>query len=72
MDRKRSTERLRAHIEATCRRKGLRMTGQRRAVIDIIAELRDHPDTEELHRRVRVEDAPHFVGHGLSHYDRVG
>ena len=40
-----------------CRQNGLRMTGQRRAVIDIIAGLRDHPDTEELHRRVRAEDA---------------
>jgi Fur family ferric uptake transcriptional regulator len=40
-----------------CRQKGLRLTGQRRAVIDIIAGLRDHPDTEELHRRARAEDA---------------
>jgi Fur family ferric uptake transcriptional regulator len=39
-------------IEARCRAKGLRLTGQRRAIAEVLAEAHDHPDVYELHRRV--------------------
>ena len=39
-------------IEARCRAKGVRLTGQRRAIAEVLAEAHDHPDTYELHRRV--------------------
>ena len=39
-------------IEARCRTKGVRLTGQRRAVAEVLAKAHDHPDTYELHRRV--------------------
>jgi Fur family ferric uptake transcriptional regulator len=38
-------------IESVCRDKGLRVTGQRRVIAQIIAEIKDHPDVNELHRR---------------------
>jgi Fur family ferric uptake transcriptional regulator len=43
-------------IEATCREKGMRVTGQRRIIAQVVAELRDHPDVNELHRRVAEID----------------
>jgi Fur family ferric uptake transcriptional regulator len=44
-------------IERRCAENKLRMTDQRRAVIRVIAEARDHPDVEELYHRVRTVDA---------------
>lgn len=38
-------------LEAACLEAGLRMTGQRRTVVRVLAESEDHPDVEELHRR---------------------
>jgi Fur family transcriptional regulator, ferric uptake regulator len=40
-----------------CKDKGLRLTGQRRAIADVIEAAADHPDVEELHRRVLAVDA---------------
>jgi hypothetical protein len=45
-------------IEAQCRAKGMRLTGPRRVIAQVLAEARDHPDAAELHRRV-VEKDPH-------------
>src|SRR5215207_6861259 len=39
-------------IEGRCRAKGMRLTGQRRAIAEVLAQSHDHPDTYELHRRV--------------------
>ena len=39
-------------IEAKCRAKGVRLTGQRRAITEVLAQTHDHPDVYELHRRV--------------------
>ena len=39
-----------------CREKGLRLTGQRRAIAEVIEGASDHPDVEELHRRVQAVD----------------
>jgi Fur family ferric uptake transcriptional regulator len=43
-------------IEKACLEKGMRMTGQRRTIARVIAEARDHPDVEELHRRAAAID----------------
>ena len=43
-------------IEAQCRAKGMRLTGQRRLIAEVLAEANDHPDVPELHRRVSERD----------------
>jgi Fur family ferric uptake transcriptional regulator len=43
-------------IEAQCRAKGLRLTGPRRLIAQILAEAHDHPDVPELHRRAAEHD----------------
>lgn len=45
-----------AEIERCCADHNVRMTQQRRAVLRIIVEARDHPDVRELHRRARSID----------------
>ena len=44
-------------IEAACRGRGLRMTGQRRVIARVLGEAEDHPDVVELHRRAAAIDA---------------
>lgn len=39
-------------IAERCRAQGLRMTGPRRVIADVLDRAVDHPDVEELHRRV--------------------
>ncbi|WP_136442254.1 Fur family transcriptional regulator [Pacificoceanicola onchidii] len=39
-----------------CRDKGLRLTGQRRTIAEILESSRDHPDAEELHARAAAVD----------------
>jgi Fur family ferric uptake transcriptional regulator len=39
-------------IEKACAERGMRMTGPRRVIARVLAEASDHPDVEELHRRV--------------------
>ncbi|WP_425098524.1 Fur family transcriptional regulator [Tropicibacter sp. S64] len=39
-----------------CRAKGLRMTGQRRTIAEVLETSRDHPDVEELHARAAKVD----------------
>ena len=43
-------------IEAQCRAKGLRLTGQRKLISKLIADAHDHPDVPELHRRAAKLD----------------
>ena len=43
-------------IENKCVQKGLRLTGQRRLVARIMSESEDHPDVDELHKRVNKLD----------------
>ncbi|NRB04640.1 MAG: transcriptional repressor [Rhodobacteraceae bacterium] len=40
-----------------CEAKGLRMTGQRRVIADVLGEAEDHPDVEELYARAAAVDA---------------
>jgi Fur family ferric uptake transcriptional regulator len=46
-------------MEAACRAKGLRVTGPRRIIAQVLAEAEDHPDVTELHRRAARRD-PHI------------
>lgn len=43
-------------IEAQVRSKGLRLTGQRKLIAQVLANAHDHPDVSELHRRVARQD----------------
>ncbi|MEM0986614.1 MAG: Fur family transcriptional regulator [Pseudomonadota bacterium] len=43
-------------LEESCAAHGLRMTGQRRLVITLIADAKDHPDAVQLHDRARAVD----------------
>jgi len=43
-------------IEAKIRANGLRLTGQRRLIAQVVADAHDHPDVTELHRRVARQD----------------
>lgn len=44
-------------IEKACQKRGMRMTGQRRTIAQVIAGSDDHPDVEELHRRAAAVDS---------------
>ncbi|MDX3928939.1 MAG: Fur family transcriptional regulator [Shinella sp.] len=43
-------------ITSLCRQHGLRLTGPRRVILDVLADADDHPDAVELHRRVTAID----------------
>ena len=43
-------------IISRCEEKGLRMTGQRRVIAEVLEESRDHPDVEELYARAQAVD----------------
>jgi Fur family transcriptional regulator, ferric uptake regulator len=43
-------------IERACRDKGLRMTGQRKIIAQILDDTAGHPDVVELHRRAAEVD----------------
>jgi Fur family transcriptional regulator, ferric uptake regulator len=44
------------NLAALCREQGLRMTGPRRIIMQVLSNMTDHPDVEELHRRVTAID----------------
>ncbi|OED47931.1 Fur family transcriptional regulator [Leisingera sp. S232] len=44
-------------IIARCETKGLRMTGQRRVIAQVLQDSDDHPDVEELYARASAMDA---------------
>ncbi len=44
-------------IIARCEAKGLRMTGQRRTIADVLQQSEDHPDVEELYTRASAVDS---------------
>jgi Fur family ferric uptake transcriptional regulator len=43
-------------IESRCAQCGLRMTGQRRVIAQVLSSATDHPDVEEVHRRAHAID----------------
>jgi Fur family ferric uptake transcriptional regulator len=44
-------------LEKQCIAKGLRMTGQRRIIAQVLEEASDHPDAEELYNRASRVDS---------------
>ena len=44
-------------IESRCAECGLRMTGQRRVIAQVLSSATDHPDVEEVHRRAHAIDS---------------
>ena len=45
------------NIENKCKQKGVRLTDQRRLIAKIMSESLDHPDVDELHKRVTKLDS---------------
>ena len=43
-------------IENLCAKKGVRLTDQRKLIAKVMAESEDHPDVDELHKRVTKID----------------
>ena len=43
-------------IEEKCKTKGVRLTDQRRLIAKVMSESTDHPDVDELHKRVSKID----------------
>lgn len=43
-------------VEKLCATNGLRMTAQRRVIARVLDKIKDHPDVEEVHRRVTKID----------------
>lgn len=46
-----------SRIEKRCAEKGLKMTGQRRVIAQVLSDATDHPDVEQLHRRAASVDS---------------
>ena len=44
-------------IESKCLKKGVRLTDQRKIIAKIMSESDDHPDVDELHKRVNNLDS---------------
>jgi Fur family transcriptional regulator, ferric uptake regulator len=49
-------DRMQSDIERLCSERGLKMTGQRRVIAQVLSESGDHPDVEELYRRAAARD----------------
>jgi Fur family ferric uptake transcriptional regulator len=44
------------NIQQKCKIKGVRLTDQRKIIADIMSSSNDHPDVDELHKRVNKID----------------
>ena len=44
-------------VESKCIKKGLRLTDQRKLIAQVMSESEDHPDVDELHKRVNKLDS---------------
>jgi Fur family ferric uptake transcriptional regulator len=47
---------LESQLEGALRAEGVRITRQRKALLSVLAEASDHPDANEIHRRVQLRD----------------
>ena len=43
-------------IEIKCKEKGVRLTEQRKVIAQVMSESKDHPDVDELHKRISLID----------------
>ena len=50
------TKPARESLADLCREQGVRLTGPRKVIMQVLSEATDHPDVEELHRRVSAID----------------
>tara|TARA_B110000116_G_C16600732_1_gene474884 strand:+ start:240 stop:656 length:417 start_codon:yes stop_codon:yes gene_type:complete len=48
---------MRESIEAKCLSKGVKLTDQRKIVAKVMSESKDHPDVDELYKRVSKIDS---------------
>ena len=48
---------MNSNIENKCIKKGVRLTEQRKLVAKVMSESKDHPDVDELHKRVNKLDS---------------
>jgi len=48
---------MKSEIEKKCIKNGVRLTEQRKLIAQIMSESADHPDVDELHRRVNKLDS---------------
>ena len=46
-----------SNIEDECIKKGVRLTDQRKLIAKVMSESEDHPDVDELHKRVNKLDS---------------
>ena len=44
------------NIEVKCKTKGVRLTDQRRIIAEVMSKATDHPDVDELHKRINKID----------------
>ena len=44
-------------IEDKCNKQGVRLTDQRKLIAKVMSESKDHPDVDELHKRVNKFDS---------------
>ena len=44
-------------IESRCLKKGVRLTDQRKIIAKVMSESEDHPDVDELHKKVNKLDS---------------
>ena len=44
-------------IEEKCKKKGVRLTDQRRIIAKVMSESDNHPDVDELHKKVNKHDS---------------
>ena len=44
-------------IENKCLKRGVRLTDQRKLIAKVMSEALDHPDVDELHKRVNKLDS---------------
>jgi Fur family ferric uptake transcriptional regulator len=50
------TAKAESRLERLCAERGMRMTGQRRTIAQVLSEAEDHPDVEEVYRRASARD----------------
>ena len=48
---------MNANIESKCKKKGVRLTDQRKLIAKVMSESESHPDVDELHKKVSKFDS---------------
>ena len=48
---------MNADIESKCKQKGVRLTDQRKLIAKVMSESENHPDVDELHKKVSKQDS---------------